>query len=256
MAWEKQSGGSGSKLVGSYTYNANKEVVVSALDISTGIFTSVSHGLVDGDAIFPCKNLSTVELPLQVFPGGLHGGQYDTFIVVNATTDTFQVKKASTDTIAMTFTSLGVFDKWHFEKTNINSFSLTNLPKMNKAKIIMKGHSNSSVWFDVAPLGWGATQTIWMNGNTLVKVHPFQSIGSVDTYLEIILDGTNSLPSIWYKGWRATLNTSDVNQINTATIDTFYKRSKSLGDTFFNAIVFEVPSRYIANGMVVEVYEL
>jgi hypothetical protein len=124
-----------------YTHTTNKEVVVSAVDVSTDTFTSVAHGLVNGDRVSPLLNYDAGNVyALNVYAGGLSilTAQY---YVVNKTNDTFQLSLTNGGT-AIDLTTNANMDlaKWHFE-TNTANITISSLPNLSKCKIKLFGRS-------------------------------------------------------------------------------------------------------------------
>lgn len=128
--------GNVSNLIGEFTYNENKEVAVTAIDLATGTFTKIGHGFVNGDNIYPILNLNVnIAFPLFVFPTNLDCIRY---YVVNSTADTFQISLTNGGS-AVTFTANSDMNltKWHFEKPS-NWFAVTGLSE-KAIKVIYTG---------------------------------------------------------------------------------------------------------------------
>ena len=76
---------SGTKPIVTYTHSGNKEVVASSFDVDTDTFTSVGHGLVNGNIINPIINADQGNVyPALYYPAGL--GFVVNYYVVNAAT--------------------------------------------------------------------------------------------------------------------------------------------------------------------------
>lgn len=116
-------------LIATYTHSGNLEVAATSLDVVTGIFTKVSHGLINGDNISPIINTNTLGLAaITVFPSVMPN---DSYYVVDSTLDTFRIS-ATLNGPAVLFTANPSMDltKWHFEKVNNTSIVFDNLPNL------------------------------------------------------------------------------------------------------------------------------
>lgn len=128
-----------SNLLASYTHTGNKEVQTTAVDLATGTFTAVGHGLNNADMIFPILNLGYLEAGFGIirpFPTGLVLQRY---FVVEKTDDTFKVA-VSAGGAAVVFTSNTFMDltKWHFEKKNVATVIISNITERN-TRIVFTG---------------------------------------------------------------------------------------------------------------------
>jgi hypothetical protein len=121
--------------VASVVISGNTEITMSAVDTTTDTFTSVAHGLANGDVIYPIlNNDNEVNFSYAMWAGGL---VKDTrYFVVNKTDDTFQVSITSGGG-ALDLTSAGNVAKWHFEKLNTTSVVIANLPARKRYRMVI-----------------------------------------------------------------------------------------------------------------------
>ena len=74
--------------IGEYIHSGNKEVIISDYNATTGVFTSLAHGMVNGTALYFVAR-KTVTYPLSVIPDSANlSSQY---YVVESTNDTFKL---------------------------------------------------------------------------------------------------------------------------------------------------------------------
>lgn len=128
-----------SNLLASYTHSGNKEVQTTDVDLATGTFTAVGHGLVNGDVVYPILNLGYLEYNFGIirpFPTGLLLQRY---FVVEKTDDTFKVSTTGGGA-AVTFTANANQDltAWHFEKKKVGQVIISNITERN-TRIVFTG---------------------------------------------------------------------------------------------------------------------
>ena len=242
-----------------YTYTGNTEITVTSVDAGTGVFTKAGHGLVTGDTVFPRANSTTTELPFMVFPGGFVDGQYATYHVTRLDADTFVLRKISTDANPMTFTSSGDPSKWHLEKGNTSAVSITGLPTLTRARLVITGGTSALNFLRVAPTdqnGWGVNSPVWLasTGGPVAATGYVEVRYPINMRVEAILDGAGDTPFISANGWAWSGNTSDATKAVLIRVDLAYKRIAALADPSFTEVYVASASRRLANGFKVEVF--
>jgi hypothetical protein len=236
--------------VATYIHDSNPEITVSAVDVDTNTFTSVGHGLSDGDTIYPIINQDAGSVyPIAVYAGGLVQTVYG-YYVINATTDTFQLSETSGGTaIDITENSTMDLTKWHFEKSTVNtSFTINNLPARKKYKVIVKGKVlQASTGAYIMPNS--IDHHNWLNGSSPTYANGSLSFnGDIYNYYECIIDFDDilsiSASGIKSSSKNAAENNNASRQVNVANLDYSGINITSLFFEYHNP----------ANGYKVEVY--
>lgn len=135
-----------STLLYSYVHNDNKEVYVQSLDLSTGVFTSPSHGLSANTQVFavlhPPYHVGT---PYHYLPGGLSLGNQGTnsakkYYVGVVDENRFTLSETSGGA-AVTFTEVSTMDltKFHFEVFQRMELNIQNLPAFDSCLVVVCG---------------------------------------------------------------------------------------------------------------------
>ena len=135
-----------STLLYSYVHTDNKEVYVQGLDLSTGVFTSASHGLSDNTRVFavlhPPYHLGT---PYNYLPGGLSLGNPGTncakqYYVSVVDENRFTLSESSGG-VTVTFSEVSTMDlsKFHFEVFQRMELNIQNLPSFDSCLIVICG---------------------------------------------------------------------------------------------------------------------
>ena len=241
--------------IATYTHSTNKEVIVSAVDVSTNTFTSVGHGLQNGNRLNPTMNINSgVLYPQSVYPGGL-ASRDPAYYVVNKTDDTFQISTTSGGA-AIDLTTNAAMDltKWHFEIAVNVLVTIANLGNLKRCRLRIYGKmlNKSSDWLEIVP-GICATVT-----NEFVHMElPAADFGRVrflhgDAFnsLDILIDSRKYLniraQGVFCQSNSATANTS-------ALIATECFSPKYYNQAFTSIVLKGVP---IANGFTVEVFSV
>lgn len=236
--------------IATYTHSTNKEVVVSAVDTTADIFTSVAHGLNNGDKIYPISNYNAGAIyPIDKYPGGI-GYITGGYFVVNKTNDTFQLSLTSGGA-AIDLTTNANLDltKWHFE-TVISDLTISGLPNLVNCKVLIKGKClKNGCGVFILPNNIAAVQD-WVS--TIIGTYTYSSFtcgGDLATDIEAIISYKRWL-TVKVKGMKSTSATSSSN--SNSLIDKIIK-NPNYRDSTITSILF-VDSTF-ANGTVVEVYK-
>lgn len=237
------------KLLVSYTHTGNLEVITTSLDLATGVFTKINHGLVNGNAVCPILNFANaMDIPKKYFPVGLEVQRY---YIVNVTADTFQVSTTSGG-VAVTFTTNATMDlsKWHFEKYS-SQVDIIGLGLRKKCRIRVSGqcpridfvipYITSNGQFQVANFLSSATNSINQLPSMIVS-------GSVFASIDFLIDFSSYLT---LSGFGIMHTASSASQ-NAATIFNKIFTSSMYENTEFEKVF--VGTGYILNGTKVEVY--
>ena len=235
--------------IATYTVSGNQEVAVTSVDVATGTFTAVGHGLVNGNAVLPIINAANIaDYPIKYMPTGLTPQRY---YVVNATADTFNLSITSGgSSVTYTTNALQDLTKWHIEKY-ISAIGLESLGNLTRCRIVIRGRC--ARLDTVLPYVTGAfqfyTPTFLKSGATAIGNNPdITASGSVFCALEVKVDCTSGL-LLAYKGWRWHHNTASANgasEINATLYDPLIALAS------FSKIA--VANAYLVNGTTVEVY--
>ena len=253
-----------SNLIVSYTHSGNKEVKTTDVDLATGVFTSVGHGLLDGDGVFPILEngylLSAYGI-IRPFPTGL---DYVKYFIVNKTNDTFQIALTSGGA-AVTFTSNSEMNLsvWHFERNDTYKVSLINITEPN-TKIIFNGWSFGAWLYlspvstgnsNAAPFGFAAHFKYTTSGGYInfyggpINVggsgyyslqRETRALKTISTKVEIIKIAKN------------TINGDNITKILSESVSLYQKTQP----TMTSVDIGNNNSSIIANGTIIEVYKL
>lgn len=106
---------SGKKLITKYVHSSNKVIQPTALDLETGVFTCVGHGLKNNTAVVPIQN--NFSNKLQNIHTELFKTGNGTLVVTEVTEDTFKIKNTSgvINSFGTTDNSEATIEKYHFE---------------------------------------------------------------------------------------------------------------------------------------------
>ena len=127
--------------IATYRHTSNLEVVVVAVDTVTGVFTSVGHGLVNGNTIAPTINNGTLGLPATIYPSGITNlNMPSMYFVIESTNDTFKVSLTNGG-VAVIPTTSGDLSKFHFERTSVTNIIISNLFESDFHRLVIKGKS-------------------------------------------------------------------------------------------------------------------
>jgi len=241
--------------VATYTHSTNTEVVVSAVDVDTDTFTSVGHGLVNNDVIFPTLNTNPGAVyPLQVYAGGMVQGLY---YVVNKTDDTFQLSLTSGGA-AINLTANATIDltKWHFESF-VLSITINNLPASKRYKIKLMSKAAAAGYISLSLNGTNPGNAFALSTlATYSDCKLVNAIGSISSRSEFIID-TNG--RMFVEGYANCINVNAAQAAQySSTLQQIYTRCMTnyMQATDITSITIELLYRGITNGSTVEVYKV
>lgn len=235
--------------IASYTLTSNKEVVVTAVDVDTDIFTSVGHGLANNDKVsFVLNDISTAIYPGKYLPGGIYGTSQ--YYIVNKTDDTFQVSTsqggAAVDITANVNMDLS---KLHLEVMSCGDILISNLPGLQKYRVVVTGKhlSNSNYIYPNS-----VTQdNNWMSGGgTTYGYGNFAYNGNIFCRGEFIIDYSKQLfIDVKALGIRSNTDVANVHtNVATRQMCPVYSNGTITSLTFFNWAP--------CNGFRIEVYKV
>lgn len=240
-----------------FTFNSNPEKVISAVDIDTNTFTSVGHGLVNGDQICITKNHNLTENtnPLALIPGGLLITRY---FIVNAATDTFQLSNsAGGSAIDITINPTMTLSKIHLEVLSAKGITVNGLPNSYGWRVISKINSTASnASLSIRGAAFTHSQR-WINtiANTLGwtdVVNGSQSEFYANTVLQQI-SGRYIISSRGLTVHYPTSSTLAVAKIDSELMDTIYTAPTPInGVTITNTNA----AFFVLNNSKVEIYKL
>lgn len=238
-------------LLGTYTYNGNKELVISDVDTANNTFTSAAHGLANGNLIYPFSNLNSGDphcfyfMPLVTYP------TY-TYFVVQATTDTFKIALTSGGAEVDLITNATMdLTKWHFEVVPNVTHIIAGLPNLTRIRVKISGRmaQNGSIYL---------LPTNHVNNNKFLNTaggvgYPNQPGSLCNCYFRynLVYDSSAGLGiygdlASWYQN-TTTLSTISYNFATINLVDLF-SEDTLVSLSFGNANV--------ANGFKIEVYAL
>jgi hypothetical protein len=245
--------------VATYTHTSNREVVVSAVDVGTDTFTSVAHGLVNGDTVCPVLNSNNAAL---IYPPVVYQTPISNFAgvyyVVNKTNDTFQLSlTAGGGAIDLTVNATLDLTKWHFETVH-PAIIISSLPSLQKCRVVIRGKSlliNTGVTPYVLPNDLTLQQTAMISGLTGYTYPSIPVTGSLSMHAEIEIDYNGMLTFTIYG---ANMSMNNTTTYSTAVITRQIVMPLRVNGviTSLNFMAVNVAAQWaFANGTVVEVYK-
>jgi hypothetical protein len=237
--------------VATVTITGNTEYVVTVADVDTDFFTSVGHGLVNANVLFPVRNNTTdVVYPLAVFAGGLVVDRY--YFVVNKTDDTFQLSLTSGGApINITTNATVDLTKWHFEKVNTANITISSLPPAYayRTKITGRRLGNPDDFFYITPNAINPRTSVFINSTSTSYTFALLSgISDIGLSLETVIDFRDKL-TINHTGMSVKSSSASAFAVTSLTKQMM---SFSHSATLITSIVLTYT--YFANGTIVEVY--
>lgn len=243
----------GGGLVESYVHSGNIEAAVSAVDVDTNIFTSIGHGLADGNLIVPVLNQDAGNVyPITVYAGGVTATKY---YVINKTDDTFQISLTSGgEAVDITTNESIDLTKWHFEKYAV-TVVISDLPPAKKYRVVIQGRQPN-------PTTGGLNNNFLVNGisddggKAIKETGTTYSIGdnsfkaNVYMNLEVLIDFTDAL-TLKIKGY--TTNCTAAGAFATTVID----RVRTIPTKIAQDIVsFSTGNWVVVNGLTIQVFDM
>jgi hypothetical protein len=239
--------------IATYTHTANKEVTVSAVDINTDTFTSIGHGLNNGDKLYPIINFTSGNVyPPDKYVGGVsyRPDGYTFYYIGVIDADHFKLYSDSGRTTVVDLVANANMDltKWHFEKFNSDPV-ITNLPARDKYKLIINGRNlYKQAYAYILPNNLGNAGE-WLTPSLGYPILGLYGDISIDA--EIIIDYKKYL-TIKVSGVGIYSNNASSNSQNAVT-NRIIKDPNYVGGTI-TSIAFSAWG--MANGTTVEVYKV
>lgn len=242
------------KPVATYVHTGNKEIVVSAVTISTdapaNTFTSIAHGLADGDIIAPILNFgSSATYPNKVYPGGMAQTLY---YVVGKTDNTFQISLTiGGAAIAISTNADMNLTKWHFERRIASSVVISGLPALTKMRATFNGRllqvSGGSAYF--------YPSNAWQGNNFFVGTSLYNIAQTISANISCFIEITVGIsPFAVFRIRGKAYGANNATTVLTSEVDTY---AQSLKNNFTAMTTFTIDLQsngFIANGSVLEVY--
>jgi hypothetical protein len=240
-----------------YVHSGNTEVVVSAVDVGTGVFTSVGHPLQNGDMVMPVLNADINGVyPAKVYQTPL--ANTAPYYVVNRTADTFKLS-ATSGGAAITLSANADIDltKWHLE-TVPAGLSMQNLAVGKRCRVTVRGR----IMLDATagyllPNGEGLVNSatnLFTHGTTF-NYPTLPAEGSMFADMEFIVDWTEDNLTIKQRGF--TIRNNSATAYATRVLN--HATRLRLASQDINSLVFHnLNNSYrwaFANGTVIEVYK-
>lgn len=248
----------GDNLIASYTHSGNKEVTVTAVDLATGVFTAMGHGLVNGDVIFPILNLGYLESTFGIIRPVPTGLLLQRYFVVEVTADTFKVSVASGGA-AVTFTANANIDltAWHFEKKSIHQVIISNITERN-TRIVFTGwvfYPFLTITPSIDGSGFFGSKNTFTGSGTTVQGNG-SSILTYEGYVHLVRDTrTDKRISSQFSGVivkASTVSANTITALDARVVSLYYS---DVAPT--NVIVgFNAASNIMVNGTEIKIYKL
>ena len=237
--------------VATYAHSANKEVVVSAVDVTLNRLTSVAHGLSNTDCIYPVMNYTGGAIyPINVYPGGVTYKTNPGYYVKKIDNDTIELyTDVSLTTIVDIITNANMdLTKFHFElfQTPLNIIGLN----ASRYMVRLKGRilRSSTVGFTISPNS--ISESYWAkSAETTYGDSSINACGDISVDLDVLIDYTKHL-TMKVRGIVAKSNTASANSVTIVDkiLKNLNRREGSITNIQFTG--FEM-----ANGFIVEVYK-
>ena len=235
-----------------YTHTANKEAHCTAVDISTNVFTSNAHTLVDGDMVWAIANEDAgMIIPLNIYPGGITHMAYPGYYVgvVDANSFKLYTDIARTTEVDITANANMDLSKMHFETIH-NEVTITGL-NAYKYKVVINGKCLRKDDSGGA-IGINNAWTAGVIGNNNAGNNTDATVGGGgDIFFEGVFD-LDSTKTAKIKVHTHTITTNNTTIVTTSTKDTVYFK-QSIYNTPITSIIFSYC--YFANGTKIEVYK-
>lgn len=170
----------------SHIVTGNPEIAISAVDVDTDTFTSVGHGLSDGDVIYPIPNWDAGNIfAIDKYPTGLEFATWQKYRVKKLTNDTFKIATTADLLTILDITANANMDltKWHFEKF-VSDPSINAFKDYSACRVVMRGKtlSNNSGSY-ILPFGMIARPE-WINPVSASFTYP-AIVCKADIYFKI-----------------------------------------------------------------------
>lgn len=235
--------------IATYTHSGNREVTVTAVDVSTDTFTAVGHGFINTDRVTIVVNDANAALDYnyKYLPTGIGYSQY---YIVNKTNDTFQLSLTSGGA-AIDLTAKGTMDltKWHLELPPATDIVINNLPGAYKYKVRIKGKSCRGIY--IKPNSANVANVFAMNASTVITNYPgVDGTFGAKWLAEVVVDFASWLTfSLWIQGIQPASDTT-----NTVTfVDKFFI---STVDKTQLITSISIIGAYPINGLIIEVFKV
>jgi hypothetical protein len=237
----------------SYVHSGNKQVVVSAVDVNTDIFTAAAHGLANGDIVFPVMNADAGNIyPLNVYAGGLTYKGYPGYYVGSVTANTFKLYTDAALTTVVDITANANMDltKWHFE-VPVPNMVISNINGLKKVRVLVRGRTLRSLGsYYLMPNAIDGSQNEWLsNGSTAYGNADLASYGDIAIDLDLLID-YNSFLTIKARG--LCIRSATASTVSNTVVDRMMKSPKYRAGSITS---LSLTGFYLANGTTVEVYK-
>ena len=254
LALKQDISSASGRLLATYVHTSNKEVFVSSVDVTTNTFTSVGHGLTNGQMIAPTLNLSAGSVyPLAVYSGGI---TQRVFYVISATTDTFKVSLTNGGAeVDITTNATQDLTKWHFEVATTDSIIISSLPSSYKFRLILNGKDllNIGNVYVTPILTPSSVHANYISSLGNVYSYPMivdRGFGAIGSLLDITIE-TGEIFAVTARGVVSTVSTISANAIYIINSTAFDSIRNRITPPMTDVKIF---GGYIANGTKLRVY--
>lgn len=135
---EVSGGGGSDRLIAKYVHSGNPVIQPTSLDLETGVFTCVGHGLTTGDHVMVIPDGPFTAIPFELCSKLMNSTQTLSVRVVND--DTFVIRDVDNTDIAYPSTANTSVDvtKWHIEKSSVRIYTIDGF-SASEIKVLMSG---------------------------------------------------------------------------------------------------------------------
>jgi hypothetical protein len=239
------------KPIAKYTHTTNLEIMVSAIDTTTNVFTSNSHGLQNGNNInFIVINNAKTIYPINIFPGGVTA-PYNGYFIIGVTQNTFQISVDGVNAFDVTPNASMDLTKFKIVKAVTEIITISGLPPKKRYRVVISGQSyNPGDGIKITPNTTMSGLNFLNQASNTFNDYPQAFLGDIATFADIIIDYSNFL-TIMASAIRARPSTTTNNSTGNSVL---YSIAPFYTNTDITSIVLQ--SARFVNGTTVEVYDV
>ena len=239
-------------------FNSNPVIVISYVDVDTDTFTSVGHGLVDGNEIAFAKNDNTgvANNPLYYMPLGIELIRY---FVAYSTVDTFKVS-TTLGGPAVNITANATMDlsKIHVEKLTFKFLNIKGIPpsKVYRVNGIIRCTQQNAGAVQVKPRDYLNQQRWYVSGYNNVQYYAPLASGSFIYAFDMLFKTLGKNKYVLVNGIRMKVlnqTTLEVNDSNRTLTDAIETSEENITDI---SITSTAADFFFMNGTSIKIYNV